>query len=143
MSVYQRFYVKTKAPRQVEQLIVETLGGDGWLEPNDKGELLHPVSLLMEGQHSIRPARDVFGNLVDLGASESTSIKWYYLPSTIDLGSVEAAQIALALYKSPLVEMVAEDNEVSGNEDDAVATVIGSDHYLLLAPANRGQQPTS
>lgn len=141
MSVYQRFYVKTNSPRDVEQLIVETLGGDAWLEPNDKGEFLHPVSLVMEGQSSIQPARDVVGNLVYLGASESPSTRWYYLPSIIDFGSVEAAQVALALYDSPLVDVVAEDNEVSGNDDDAVATVIDSDHYLLHAPANDGQQP--
>ncbi|QCT95476.1 hypothetical protein FEV13_00580 (plasmid) [Stutzerimonas degradans] len=142
MSVYQRFYVKTNAPRQVEQLIVATLGGDAWLEPNDKGEFLHPVSLDMEGQCSIRPARDWVGNLVDGGVCDGPSARWYYLPSIIEFGSAEASQVALALYDSPLVDLVAEDNEVSGNEDDAVATVIDSDHYLLHAQPNGGQQPT-
>ncbi len=142
MSVHQRFYIKTNSPRQVEQLIVETLGGDAWLEPNDKGEFLHSVSLVMEGESSIRPARDWIGNLVDGGACEGLSAMWYYLPSIIEFGSAEAAKVALALYNSPLVGVVAEDNEVSGNEDSAVATVIDSDHYLLHALANGGQQPT-
>jgi len=142
MSVYQRFYVKTNAPRQVEQLIVETLGGDAWLEPNDKGEFLHTVSLVTEGQSSIQPARDWVGNLVDGGICEGPSARWYYLPSIIELGSPEAAQVAIALYESRLVEVVAEDNEVSGNENDAGAVVIDSDHYLLNAQANGGQQPT-
>lgn len=142
MSVYQRFYVKTNAPEQVEQLIVETLGGDAWLEPNDKGEFLHTVSIVMEGLSSIQPARDWVGNLVDGGVFEGPSARWYYLPSIIEFGSAEAAQVALALYDSPLVEVVAEDNEVSGNEDGSVATVIDSDHYLLHAQANGGQQPT-
>lgn len=73
MPVYQRFYVKTRVPRQVEQMIVDTLGGSAWLEPNDNGEFPHPVTILREDHHYIQPARDVFRNLVDLEARPERS----------------------------------------------------------------------
>ena len=132
MSVTQRFFVKTAVPREVEKLIVEALGGDAWLEPNDNGDFLHPVRLVREEKHCIEPARDPFGNLVAEAVSDGAP-GWYYLPSIIDLGSVEAAKVALALFDSQLVEVVAEDNEVSASEEGAVATVIDYGHYLLQA----------
>jgi len=164
MSVYQRFYVKTNNPRQVEQLIIATLGGSAWLEPNDSGDFLHRVSVIREDQHSIQPARDIFRNLVDLDArprraerscwsavtqlwrrsantapaadTDTHIAKWYWLPSIVDYGSVEAAQLAQALYQSPLVDVVAEDNEISGDGDDASATVINLGHHLLNTPVS-------
>ncbi|HEJ2342254.1 TPA: hypothetical protein ACWLUJ_005771 [Pseudomonas aeruginosa] len=171
MSVYHRFYVKTNSPRQVEQVIVSALGGSAWLESDDRGGFLRPVLILREDQQCIQPARDICRNLVYLESqpeqpkwwwrraleqlwkrfahaapsadTDSQVPKWYWFPAMIRVQSAEAAQIALALYKSPLVEAVAEDNEVSGNEDDAVATVIDSDHYLLDPLANGGQHPSS
>ena len=159
MSVYMRFYVKTKNLRQVERVIIATLGGRAWLEENERGELLHPLTILRENQHTIQPARDVFRNLVDMSPkpdrpkrncwsgfsnlwkrppckeqpteAESDIAKWYWLPSIIRFQSVEAARVARALYESADVETVAEDNEISGDGDDAEATVIESGHYLI------------
>lgn len=168
MSVYQGFYVKTKFPRQVERIIIETLGGDAWLEPNDIGEFLQPISLIREDHKNIRPARDTFGNLVILGPGEERKresssrwfhgalsrlwgrevradtvvipdiedARWYWLPSMIDCGSPEAIQIARTLYSSQLVEVVAEDNEISIQWGEAVAQVIGPGHIFLEPPEN-------
>lgn len=168
MSVYQRFYVKTKFPREVEQTIIHTLGGDAWLEPTVSGEFLRPVSLIEEDDKTIRPARDTFGNLVghksvngrgkdgsirwfsgalsrllrrpdcaeEAVSSEIMDARWYWLPSTIDSGSPEAINIARTLYASQLVEVVAEDNEISGQWDESVAHVIGPDHWFLETPTN-------
>lgn len=168
MSVYHRFYVKTNCPRQVEQLIIETLGGSVWLESNDQGEFLYPVTILREDQQCIQPARNFCRNLVYLDSkperpkqtswsaltklwkrtpqapsacADAPEAKWYWLPSIISFQSVEAARVARTLHESPVVEMVAVDDEISGGEDDSVAVVINSDHYLLHPPSSGGQQP--
>ncbi|MDQ0655128.1 hypothetical protein [Pseudomonas cedrina] len=163
MSVYHRFYVKTKYPRQVEQIIISILGGDAWLYPNGRGEFLRPVSVVHEGKITICPARDVVGNLVDLQSTdvigtEATSTwfagvlsrlrkrvagpeevmspssgetRWYWLDSMIDCDSPEARQVARGLYVSELVDVVAEDNDVSGDRPGDVARIINVEHYLV------------
>ena len=163
MSTYHRFYVKTKSPRQVEQVIINTLGGDAWLYPNGSGEFLRPVSVVHEVKVTICPARDAAGNLVDLQSSDvigteiiptgfagvlsrlrkcvvgseevislgSSKPCWYWLDSMIDCGSPEASQVARSLYVSELVDVVAEDNDVSGDRQGDVARIIDDDHYLM------------
>lgn len=161
MSTSHRFFIKTARPRQVETLIIETLGGSGWLYEDAAGRLLRPMSVLRDDQLCIRPARDVCRNLVSLDPQpeaprsrfwrafsrlfrRSTHIEntaaagaevptWYWLNSMIHVGSPEAATLALALYESRDVEKVAEDNEVSGDDEEAVATVISPSHHLVQA----------
>lgn len=156
MSIYQRFYVQTKYPRQVEQLIIDTLGGSAWLEADERGEYLWPVVVAIKDSLSVQPERSYHGypqSPVD-GQSERQSwaaasrlwrretgnaqatdradsvASWYWLPSIIDYDSIEAACVAKALYTSPLVELVAEDNEISADAADSVAWVIDSEHYF-------------
>lgn len=159
MSTSHRFFIKTARPRQVEALIIETLGGSGWLYKDAAGRLLRPLSVLREDHLSIRPARDVCRNLVSLDPQpeaphsclwrafarlfgRSPNIEntvatcgelptWYWLNSMIHVHSPEAAALALALYESRDVETVAEDNEVSGDDEEAVATVISPNHHLV------------
>ncbi|MCC9289426.1 MULTISPECIES: hypothetical protein [Pseudomonas] len=165
MSVYMRFFVKTKYPRQVEQIIIDTLGGIAWLEPNAKGAFLHPLSVISEEQRTVQPARDFCGNYVDLNSDaviggdshpkgagiwsaiaqlwrrpsdvvepmeiESEDARWYWLPSIIDYGSIEASWVAHALYKSPLVDVVAENNDISADMGDGLAEVIDSEHSFM------------
>ncbi|MHA6127575.1 hypothetical protein ACX3YD_15520 [Pseudomonas fluorescens group sp. PF-1] len=63
MSIYYRFYIKTQSPRRVEQLILHTLGGDGWLEPYGNG-YLRPIQIaLVPGEaHVVLPNRDSYGS---------------------------------------------------------------------------------
>lgn len=163
MSIYHRFYIKTKYPRQIERIIIRILGGDGWLYPNVRGEFLRPVSVVHEGNITICPARDAVGNLVDLQSTDvigtdakpagfagvlsrlrkrvagpeevmspdSSEPRWYWLDSMIDCGSPEASQVAHGLCASELVDVVAEDNDVSGDRPGDVARIINVEHYLL------------
>jgi hypothetical protein len=160
MSIYQRFYVQTKYPRQVEQLIIDTLGGSAWLEANERGEYLWLVVVTIQDSRSILPERSYHGSPMspvdgqngskakrqfwaaasrwwrcETGNAQTTervdSVPgWYWLPSIIDYGSVEAACVAKALYTSPFVELVAEDNEISADATDSVAWVIDSERYF-------------
>jgi len=66
MSVYQQFYIKTRYPRQVERLIIDVSGGAGWLEPNERGEYLHSISVTVRDQRSILPTRSYHGSPLDL-----------------------------------------------------------------------------
>lgn len=126
MSVYQRFYIKTSFPREVEQLILDTLGGTGQLEQDDNGRYLRPISVAIRDKDSVQPARDWSGYPQD----EAADTGWYWLASIIDYGSVEAAWVAWSLLNSPLVELVAEDNEVSADQPESPAWVIDSEHHL-------------
>ncbi|MGV6473619.1 hypothetical protein [Azotobacter vinelandii] len=146
MSVYQQFYIKTRYPRQVERLIIDVLGGAGWLEPNDRGEYLRPIHVTVKDQRSVLPARSYHGSPQDLEepkrpfwtavtrlwhrSSDTGEAKWYWLSSIIRYQSLEAAQVAWVLYQSPLVELVAEDNTCAADEADSPAWVIDSEHYL-------------
>ncbi|WP_146189258.1 hypothetical protein, partial [Pseudomonas protegens] len=62
MSIYQRIYIKTHYPREVGQLIVNMLGGDGRLEQNDNREYLRPIHVTMLDQHSVLPTRSFCGS---------------------------------------------------------------------------------
>lgn len=161
MSTSHRFFIKTMRPRQVERLIIDTLGGSGWLYPDSTGRLLRPLSVLQEDQLIIKPARDACRNLVSLdpeprephsrfgralaqlfrrstnlghaAATDAELPTWYWLNSMIHVHSPEAATLALALYESRDVEKVAEDDEIGGSEEDAVATVVSAKHPLVQA----------
>lgn len=140
MSVYQQFYIKTRYSRQVERLVIDVLGGTGWLEPNNKGEYLRPIHVTVKDQRSILPARSYHGSPQDLEepkrpfwaavtrlwhrSSDIGEAKWYWLSSIIHYQSLEAAQVASALCQSPLVDMAAEDNDCSADTADSPAWII-------------------
>lgn len=130
MSVYQRIYIKTNAPREIEQLIIDTLGGEGRLESNDSGQYLRPISVAQCDQFSVKPSRSYYGSPLEVDADAETG--WYWLSSIFDSWSVDACYVLWALYHSPLVELVAEDNEVSANEADSPAWIIHAEHELII-----------
>lgn len=65
MSVYYRFFIKTSSPKRVEDLIVATLGGDGWLESYREG-YLRPIEVKVPLDDTMRiyPERDNYGGPV-------------------------------------------------------------------------------
>lgn len=159
MSISIRFFIKTKYPSDVEESLISTLGGSAWLYKDCQGNYLRRITILNEDDLSILPARDACRNLVYLGPSiaplkeghweklkqlvrsqvkaggatpaVTDNGRWYWLDSMIPFNSDEAAQVAYQLLNSDRVEKLAEDNEITGSEDDSTATVIGPDHYMI------------
>lgn len=120
MSVYQRFYVKTSQPQEVEQMLIEALGGPGQLYKDDNGRYLRPIKVTLVDNSSIQPERTHCGTPID----SNVETGWYWLESIMDVDSIEASWAAWYFLMSPHVETVAEDNEISGDEVDAKANVI-------------------
>ncbi|WJV24473.1 MULTISPECIES: hypothetical protein [Pseudomonas] len=128
MSVYQRIYIKTDSPREVEQLIINTLGGAGRLTKSENGEYLRPIAVAPRDQHSVLPSRCFYGTPIDAEADTG----WYWLESIFDCWSIDACWVIWALFKSPLVAIVAEDNEVSADDSNSPAWIITAGHELVL-----------
>lgn len=131
MSTYHRFYIKTQSPRRVEQQIINTLGGDGWLDPYGNG-YLRPieVSLVPGAAYLVLPKRDSYGSPI---TSESET-GWFWLAAQLSVFSPEASALAIALlpdrqHRYPLIEELAVDSEASEAGD--FARIIDNEHYLI------------
>ena len=138
MSNYYRFYIKTPSCQRVEQLIVDTLGGDGWLANYGDGYLrpLKVASVPGEDRY-VLPARDSSGWPI---TSESVT-GWFWLEAQLDFDSPEAATVATALmaqtkFKYPLVEMIAVDTEAD-TEEFGFARIVSAEHYLIQYQAEQ------
>lgn len=159
MNIYNRFYIKTAQPQWVEQLMMATLGDDGLLERNVRGQLLRPLTVVTEDTRHIQPARDFCLNLIctDIepeppsmsvwgaitrlwrggpatqapDAPEASEPRWYWVKTRLRFHSIEASHLAQVLHESPVVAVLAEDNEISGAMADSLATIIGADHYMI------------
>jgi len=132
MSNYYRFYIKTCSPRRVEQLIIETLGGDAWLETYGEG-YLRPLEIV------VTPGEDriVFPNFDSSGwpITSHCETGWVWLESQLPFDSAEASSVARALlaqtrFKYPLIEMLAVDTEADSVEG-GYAHIVKADHYLI------------
>lgn len=124
MSVYQRFYIRTSHPQDVEQLLLEVLGGSGQFYTDDRGRFLRPIKVTVVDSRTILPTRSYYGWPID----SEVETGWYWLETIMDLGSLEAAWTAWSLLMSTHVDMVAEDNEISGEEEQAKAGIIDWDN---------------
>jgi hypothetical protein len=120
MSVYYRFYIKTLSPKRVEDLIVTTLGGDGWLQSYRDG-YLQPVKVTVQQGDTERvyPERDNYGGTITSEADTG----WFWLNSMISFNTSEAAEVAKALlaetqFRYPLVELIAVDTDASDQKSD-------------------------
>ncbi|MDF9779243.1 hypothetical protein [Pseudomonas baetica] len=121
----------------MEQLLVATLGGDGWLENYGDGYLrpLKVASLPAEDRF-VLPARDSSGWPI---TSESVT-SWYWLEAQLDFDSPEAAAVATALlaqtqFNYPLVEMIAVDTEADTDEF-GYARIVNAERYLIQNQAD-------
>ncbi|MBV7514566.1 hypothetical protein [Pseudomonas sp. PDM25] len=131
MSIYYRFYIKTQSPRRVEQLILHTLGGDGWLEPYGNG-YLRPIQIaVVPGEaHVVLPDRNRYGSPITSDADTG----WFWLEAQIKIYSPEAVALAKALlpdrrHRYPLIEELAVDSEA--NEAGDFARIVDDEHYLI------------
>lgn len=138
MSNYYRFYIKTRSPRRVEQLIIETLGGDAWLETYGDGYLRPLAVALRPGEERI-----VFPKFDSSGwpITSDSETGWFWLEAQLKFGSDEASSVATALlaqtrFKYPLIEMLAVDTEAD-SEDGGGARIVKAEHYLIRGQAEQ------
>lgn len=136
MSVYQRFYIDIRLgeDKNVGDLIVDILGGDGWIALNDTGEILAPVEVVIGPEADyIVPTRTEYGSVI---SDSNRTGRWWWLDSLVDFDSSEARALAHALKTCSSVNRFAVDTDACESAWEPAA-IVNDAHYLLSFNGNR------
>lgn len=137
MKIYQRFYIQTDSPCEIEQLVNDVL------RTANAGGGMQPI-VVQPGPHKgcITPKRDIFFSVVSPQTPDDHA-GWFYLGSSIDFGTEAAIQVAEALHRSDLVITFATDTTSAADELEPPARIVGEGHSLLRHVDLRGYAPAS